>query len=91
MWPNFHQDDIMCAAMYPNGLVASSSYDGIVKVWNIDTGHVNFILNAADYGLENVRSVIPADVKHQVSLNNAGTVKTLTAKWQLNLTSLSCS
>lgn len=32
VWPHFHEDDILSAAMYPTGLVATSSYDGLVKV-----------------------------------------------------------
>lgn len=58
--------------MYPTGLVATSSYDGVVKVWNIDSGHVNCKLNAHDYGLERTQSVIPADIKKNVSTSNAG-------------------
>ena len=72
MWSNFHEDDILSAALYPTGLVATSAYDGVVKVWNVETGHVNFRLNANDYGLETARSSIPADVKRRVSYSNAG-------------------
>lgn len=72
MWANFHEDDILSAAMYRTGLVATSAYNGVVKVWNIESGHVNCKLNADDYGLETTRSVIPADVKRQVSYSNAG-------------------
>lgn len=74
MWSNFHEDDILSAAMYPTGLVATSAYDGVVKVWNVETGHVSCKLNANDYGLETIKSVIPADVKRQVSHSNAGRV-----------------
>ena len=72
VWNNFHEDDILSAAMYPTGLVATSAYDGVVKVWNIDSGHVNCKLTADNYGLETTRSLIPADVKRQVSYGNAG-------------------
>ena len=72
VWSNFHEDDILSAAMYPTGLVATSAYDGVVKVWNIDTGHVNCKLNACDYGLEPTESVIPGDIKREVSVSNAG-------------------
>ena len=72
VWSNFHEDDILSAAMYPTGLVATSAYDGVVKVWNIESGHVNCKLNASDYGLEATQSVIPADIKRQVSASNAG-------------------
>lgn len=58
--------------MYPTGLVATSAYDGVVKVWNIESGHVNCKLTADNYGLETTRSLIPADVKRQVSYGNAG-------------------
>ena len=58
--------------MYPTGLVATSAYDGVVKVWNIESGHVNCKLSANDYGLETTQSVIPADIKRQVSTTNAG-------------------
>ena len=72
VWSNFHEDDILSAAMYPTGLVATSAYDGVVKVWNIDSGHVSCKLNAYDYGLEPTQSVIPADIKRNVSASNAG-------------------
>lgn len=58
--------------MYPTGLVATSAYDGVVKVWNIESGHVNCKLTADNYGLETTGSLIPADVKRQVSYGNAG-------------------
>ena len=74
MWPNFHEDDILSAALYPTGLVATSAYDGVVKVWNIETGNVNCKLNGYDYGLETVESVIPGEVKKQVSRGNSGNV-----------------
>ncbi|KAL9972869.1 hypothetical protein ACROYT_G019251 [Oculina patagonica] len=70
VWSNFHEDDILSAAMYPTGLAATSSYDGVVKVWNIDSGHVNCKLNADDYGLETTQSVIPAEIKRNVSTSN---------------------
>lgn len=44
----------------------------MVKVWNIESGHVNCKLTADNYGLETTRSLIPADVKRQVSYGNAG-------------------
>ena len=72
VWSNFHEDDILSAAMYRTGLVATSAYDGVVKVWNIESGNVNCKLNANDYGLETTQSVIPADIKRQVSVSNAG-------------------
>ena len=72
VWNNFHEDDILSAAIYPTGLVATSAYDGVVKVWNIESGHVNCKLTADNYGLETTRSLIPADVKRQVSYGNAG-------------------
>ncbi len=72
VWSNFHEDDILSAAMYPTGLAATSSYDGVVKVWNIDSGHVNCKLNADDYGLETTQSVIPAEIKRNVSTSNVG-------------------
>jgi len=52
--------------------VATSAYDGVVKVWNIDSGYVNCKLNANDYGLKTTQSVITADIKRQVSYSNAG-------------------
>ena len=72
VWSNFHEDDILSAAMYPTGLVATSAYDGVVKVWNIESGNVNCRLNADDYGLETTPSSIPTDVKRRVSYSNAG-------------------
>lgn len=72
VWPHFHEDDILSAAMYPTGLVATSSYDGLVKVWNIESGSVNCRLHAGDYGLERTQSVIPAEVKRLVTHCNSG-------------------
>ncbi|RMX44515.1 hypothetical protein pdam_00006041, partial [Pocillopora damicornis] len=71
VWPHFHEDDILSAAMYPTGLVATSSYDGLVKVWNIESGSVNCRLHAGDYGLERTQSVIPAEVKRLVTHCNS--------------------
>ncbi|PFX29987.1 WD repeat-containing protein on Y chromosome [Stylophora pistillata] len=73
VWPHFHDDDILSAAMYPTGLVATSSYDGLVKVWNIESGSVNCRLHACDYGLERTQSVIPAEVKRLVTHCNTVT------------------
>ena len=72
VWSNFHEDDILSAATYPTGLVATSAYDGVVKVWNIESGYVNCKLNANDYGLQTTQSAITADIQRQVSYSNAG-------------------
>ena len=72
MWHNFHEDDILSAALYPTGLVATCGYDGVVKVWNIETGHVFCKLTDDDYDMERRPSVIPEAVKKEVSYTNAG-------------------
>ncbi|KAK2549406.1 WD repeat-containing protein on Y chromosome [Acropora cervicornis] len=59
VWPHFHEDDILSAALYPNGLVATCAYDGVVKVWNIETGHVTCRLTTKDYVMERKTSIIP--------------------------------
>ncbi|XP_068720558.1 cilia- and flagella-associated protein 337-like [Montipora capricornis] len=71
VWHNFHEDDILSAALYPTGLVATCGYDGVVKVWNIETGHVFCKLTDDDYNMERRPSVIPEAVKKEVSYSNA--------------------
>ncbi|XP_067040016.1 cilia- and flagella-associated protein 337-like [Acropora muricata] len=71
VWPHFHEDDILSAALYPNGLVATCAYDGVVKVWNIETGRVTCRLTTKDYVMESKTSVIPDAVKKEVSYSNA--------------------
>lgn len=73
MWPNFHKDDILSIDLYRPNLVATASYDGDVKVWSLETGHVSCVLNANDYGA-NLREkpVIPLELKQRISRNNAG-------------------
>lgn len=75
VWPHFHEDDILSAALYPNGLVATCAYDGVVKVWNIETGRVTCRLTAKDYVMESKTSVIPDAVKKEVAYSNAGNTK----------------
>lgn len=73
VWPNFHKDDILSIDLYRPNLVATASYDGDVKVWSLETGHVSCVLNANDYGA-NLREkpVIPLELKQRISRNNAG-------------------
>jgi len=33
-----HEDDILSAVYVPHGLLATSSYDGMIYVWNLDSG-----------------------------------------------------
>ncbi|KAM3874718.1 cilia- and flagella-associated protein 337 [Diretmus argenteus] len=43
-WPddlrNGHKDDILCIAQCPPSLLATSSYDGEILVWNVASGHI---------------------------------------------------
>ncbi|EDO38985.1 predicted protein [Nematostella vectensis] len=49
VWRAFHADDILSIALYHPSLVATSSYDGCVKIWNADTGHMSCLLNTNKY------------------------------------------
>ncbi|KAM4796091.1 cilia- and flagella-associated protein 337-like [Rhinophrynus dorsalis] len=40
-----HQEDILCIAQNPPNLLASSSYDGEIIVWNMSSGHIHCRLN----------------------------------------------
>ncbi|XP_071379688.1 cilia- and flagella-associated protein 337 [Centroberyx affinis] len=37
---NGHKDDILCIAQCPPSLLATSSYDGEIIVWNVVSGHI---------------------------------------------------
>ncbi|XP_030419988.1 WD repeat-containing protein 64-like isoform X2 [Gopherus evgoodei] len=37
---NGHKDDVLCVSFCPPNLVASSSYDGEILIWNLISGHV---------------------------------------------------
>nr|XP_025044795.1 WD repeat-containing protein 64-like [Pelodiscus sinensis] len=43
---NGHKDDVLCVSFCPPNLVASSSYDGEILIWNLISGHVCSHLNA---------------------------------------------
>jgi WD40 repeat protein len=50
-----HATPIECVAFHPSGeLLASGSWDGSVRVWNVHTGQTVHILNAHSSGLEMV-------------------------------------
>lgn len=74
VWPDFHKDDILSIDLHqPSRIVASSSYDGEIKIWSLETGHVSCVLNANHYaGSKHARPVIPLELKRRVSQNNAG-------------------
>ncbi|XP_075448271.1 cilia- and flagella-associated protein 337-like isoform X2 [Ascaphus truei] len=40
-----HREDILCVAQYPPNLLASSSYDGEIIVWNMISGHIHCRIN----------------------------------------------
>lgn len=46
MQENGHKDDVLCVAFCPPNLVASSSYDGEILIWNLISGHVCSRLSA---------------------------------------------
>uniref|UniRef100_H3B9M3 Uncharacterized protein n=1 Tax=Latimeria chalumnae TaxID=7897 RepID=H3B9M3_LATCH len=48
-----HKDDIQCAALCRPNLLATSSYDGEVIVWNLISGHILCHLNS--------KSIVPFD------------------------------
>ena len=76
IWPNFHKDDILSIDLYRPNLVATASYDGDVKVWSLETGHVFCVLNANDYGAASRdQQIFPLELKERVSRNNAGPCK----------------
>ncbi|XP_050802254.1 WD repeat-containing protein 64-like isoform X6 [Gopherus flavomarginatus] len=37
---NGHKDDVLCVSFCPPNLVASSSYDGEILIWNLISGHI---------------------------------------------------
>lgn len=75
IWPGFHNDDILSISYYPPNLVATSSYDGDIKVWNMETGNTLCVLNASRLDLPDaVKHVIPLSVKRRISINNAGII-----------------
>eukprot|EP00079_Xenopus_tropicalis_P014991 XP_004912094.2 PREDICTED: WD repeat-containing protein 64-like [Xenopus tropicalis] len=41
-----HREDILCIAQNPPNLLASSSYDGEIIVWNMISGHIHCRLNS---------------------------------------------
>ncbi|XP_039395514.1 WD repeat-containing protein 64-like isoform X11 [Mauremys reevesii] len=43
---NGHKDDVLCVSFCPPNLVASSSYDGEILIWNLISGHVCSRLSA---------------------------------------------
>ncbi len=43
-----HAEDILSVAFYPPNILASSSYDGDILVWSLDTGRLLFCLNTRD-------------------------------------------
>ncbi|KAK3740293.1 hypothetical protein QZH41_018524, partial [Actinostola sp. cb2023] len=72
IWPAFHKEDILSIAFHPPSVVATSSYDGDIKVWNLDTGHTSCVLNASQFDVPNVaKPVIPLALKRRISQNNA--------------------
>ncbi|KAF3825900.1 hypothetical protein GH733_006727 [Mirounga leonina] len=42
-----HKEDILCVAQGPPLLLATSSYDGEVIIWNVISGHIYFKLNTS--------------------------------------------
>ena len=48
MWNNLHKDDILSVDHTKSGLMATTSYDGQVCCWNIETGHIFCQMNVND-------------------------------------------
>ncbi|XP_073439273.1 cilia- and flagella-associated protein 337-like [Dendrobates tinctorius] len=50
-WPDDlirgHREDILCIALNPPNLLASSSYDGEIIIWNMISGHIQCRINAS--------------------------------------------
>ncbi|XP_072269461.1 cilia- and flagella-associated protein 337-like [Pyxicephalus adspersus] len=42
-----HREDILCIAQNPPNLLASSSYDGEIIIWNMISGHIHCRINTA--------------------------------------------
>ena len=47
--PVWHKDDILSMSFCLPNLVATSSYDGLVVVTNIHSGHILHVLNPLEY------------------------------------------
>lgn len=37
---NLHKDDILEIDVYNSGIATTASYDGLINVWSLETGHV---------------------------------------------------
>ncbi|XP_068123133.1 cilia- and flagella-associated protein 337-like [Hyperolius riggenbachi] len=44
-----HREDILCIAQNPPNLLASSSYDGEIIIWNMISGHIYCRINTAQH------------------------------------------
>ncbi|KAM6179026.1 cilia- and flagella-associated protein 337-like [Rhynchocyon petersi] len=69
-----HKEDILCVAQCPPALLATSSYDGEIIVWNVTSGHIYCKLNTP------VPSGDPVDPERGVSC--LAFLKTRAAKFE---------
>lgn len=55
VWNNLHKDDILAVDHTKSGLMATTSYDGQVCCWNIETGHVFCQMNVNDTARRSIK------------------------------------
>ncbi|XP_013411389.1 WD repeat-containing protein on Y chromosome [Lingula anatina] len=56
-WPVKHADDILSVAYYDPSTIATSSYDGDIIIWSLETGHMYCRLNVNDGVLPRSRRI----------------------------------
>ena len=59
-WQEKHQEDILSLSSYQNSLIATSSYDGDIYIWSLETAHALCKLNANE-------SIKPRTGSHTIS------------------------
>ncbi|XP_039395516.1 WD repeat-containing protein 64-like isoform X13 [Mauremys reevesii] len=80
---NGHKDDVLCVSFCPPNLVASSSYDGEILIWNLISGHVCSRLSAVSRAVMEDGTVLLSWRAHSCSVTSVAWV----SEHQLLLTS----
>jgi WD40 repeat protein len=59
-----HQDDISSVAFCPPNILASSSIDGVIVIWNLETGYIKSVLREPELALRSPEDVAIEKVPH---------------------------
>ena len=83
VWPKKHHDDILALAYLPPSTVVSSSYDGDIIIWSLETcqplDRMNFAISAKPFsGSANLTKNV-ANTKNSLADNDGGNSKSLPA------------